>query len=460
MSIAPLAFFRMLFGAMMLFGTLRFAYMGWIHDLYIAPKLHFPFDGFAWLSPLPPIGMYGVYVVMGLAALGIMLGYRYRWNTVLFFLTFTYTELLDKANYLNHYYFVSLVAGLLIVMPANRAYSLDALRKPSLQHGFAPAWCLWLLRFQLSLVYIFAGIAKIHPEWLLEAMPLKIWLPANAQLPLIGPLLKEAWVAYAFSWSGMLYDLFIPFLLLYRPTRIWAYTAVVAFHLLTGLLFPIGMFPYLMIGATLIFFPASFHEKWLTRLINGIKRLRKWQIMPKFDQNHTTFAQPNRPLPSYYLPHWGSALLGVYIVWQLLMPWRFMLYPGNVLWTEQGYRFAWRVMLTEKAGAAFFYVTDPQTGSTAQITNRDYLTPNQEKMLSFQPDMLLHFAHYLADEYRKQGIEKPEVSAEVYVSFNGRRNQLLVDRSVILSEQPKGWAHKSWIKPLKENAAMLVKQAQ
>ena len=88
-SIAPLAVFRALFGFIMLVSIIRFAANGWIYELYIQPEFYFTFYGFDWVAPLGPFGMYALFLVMGLSALFIMLGYYYRMAAILFFLTFT-----------------------------------------------------------------------------------------------------------------------------------------------------------------------------------------------------------------------------------------------------------------------------------------------------------------------------------------------------------------------------------
>jgi hypothetical protein len=427
---AALAFFRMVFGAMMLIGIVRFASMGWIHDLYIAPSFHFTYWGFEWVKVLPPWAMYAIFGVMALSALGILLGAYYRLSAWAFFLSFTYVELIDKANYLNHYYFVSIVALLMAVLPAHANYSIDAWCWPSVRKATVPFWMLGAIRLQLALVYIYAGIAKLQPEWLLEAMPLKIWLPAHAHLPIVGPLLAMPEMAYAFSWGGAIYDCLIPFFLIDRRTRIWAYVAVVGFHAITGFLFPIGMFPLVMIASTLSFFPTKSIAKTLA------------SFMPWADMRHGNTTTNSAPLLR-------RALL-LHFVFQILLPWRFLAYQDSVLWTEQGYRFSWRVMLTEKAGVATFYVKDPSTGNVAEVANRQYLTRHQERMMAFQPDMILQFAHFLKETYQQQGFDAVEVRAKVLVSFNGRRAQPYIDENVDLAKEQDTFAAKHWILPFQE----------
>lgn len=436
-SAAPLAVFRVIFGGMMLASILRFMSKGWVTELYVQPQVYFPYYGFEWVRPLGEAGMYGLFTLMALSALGLMLGLWYRLSAMLFFLSFTYVELIDKTNYLNHYYFVSVVALLLVLVPAHRHFSLDALRKPHTWASHVPRWAVLIFQLQLGLVYFYAGVAKLNPDWLLEAMPLRYWLPAHTHLPLIGPLLDEVWVAYLFCWFGAIYDLTIPFLLSWRKSRPLAYFTVVVFHVLTAVLFQIGMFPYIMMASTLIFFSPRFHEK----LLHTLRRLAKVQPLPR-----PRFAEPKaQPVLLY--------LLMLHFAVQVLLPWRFALYPGKLFWTEQGYRFSWRVMLIEKAGTAFFYVRDPRTGNETEINNRDYLTVNQEKMMATQPDMLLQYAHMLQKAYAERGINGAQVRAEVYVTMNGRGSRLFIDPTVNLAAEQESFRHKPWILPLQTEPA-------
>ena len=242
-SNAPLIVFRILFGFMMAFSTIRFISMGWVESFYITPKLYFPFEGFYWLKPLAGNAMYIVFGIMILTSLNILLGFYYKISTTIFFLSFTYVELLDKSNYLNHYYFVSLMAFILIFLPANKRLSLDSYSNRVIATDKTNNYVLWIIKAQLAIVYIYAGIAKLNTDWILHALPLKIWLPAHSHLPVIGELLTFNWVAYLFSWIGAVYDLFIVFFLINNRTRIYAYILVIVFHILTRILFPIGMFP-------------------------------------------------------------------------------------------------------------------------------------------------------------------------------------------------------------------------
>jgi Vitamin K-dependent gamma-carboxylase len=404
-SIAPLVVFRILFGLLMLGSTVRFWYFGWIEDHFLQAKFTFKYYGFEWVQLLSPFGMYALHGIMAVAAVGIMLGFWYRLSAILFFLTFTYIELIDLTYYLNHYYFVSLVALLLIFVPAHRYFSVDAYLNPSIKNHLTPRWTIFIFQLQLGIVYVYAGLAKINYDWLINALPLKIWLPANDYLPLIGWFFKLKITPYLFSWVGMIYDTTIVFWLINPKTRAWAYVSVVVFHVLTGLLFQIGVFPVVMMGATWIFFSPEFHQKVIDFLR---KMLRIWSVATsripsglrggnwvisdvKFQISDSEILETQNPKLEISNSKLSFVLLSAFFIFQLLFPWRYIFYPNNHYWSEEGYRFGWRVMLMEKAGTATFFVKDAQTGREGLVDNSEFLCAHQEKQMSMQPDMLLQF---------------------------------------------------------------------
>jgi hypothetical protein len=441
-SIAPLTTLRIVFGAFMLFSTLRFLLLGWVEEQYIRPTIHFPYFGFSWVTVPPEPILYAMFGIMLLAAFGIMVGAWFRFNALLFFLLFTYIELLDVTYYLNHYYFVSIVALLLIFTPAHRNFSVDALR-------FGEKWCvnkipryyIDVLKIMIGIVYVYAGIAKIQPEWLVHGLPLAIWLPAHDNLPLLGIVLRWELTPLLMSWAGMIFDCTVPLFLLWKKTRVLAYCAVVVFHTVTGILFQIGVFPLVMIGMTLLFFSPEWHSALQTRLISLLQllvRKKSSNDSEKTSQYIITKFEKRVVLPFF----------GLFLVFQLLFPWRYCLYPGYHLWTEQGYRFGWRVMLFEKSGTAQFYVRDSKTGREGAVDNSEFLVPHQEKQMAMQPDMILHYAHFLQHYYQERGVHNPEVRAVVYVTLNGRAGQLFIDSTRNLAEIHDSWQHKEWILPL------------
>lgn len=433
-SILPLIIFRIGFGVLMLASTVRFVARGWVSAFYLEPQFHFAYLGFGWVRPLPEVWMYAVVGLTALFSLFVAIGLFYRFSITAFFLLFTYVELIDKTYYLNHYYFVSLLSFLLIFLPLHRAFSLDV--RLGLTEGASrvPAWTLYVIRLQLALVYLFAGVAKLEPDWLFHAMPLQTWLRTSTDLPFIGPLFDTTWVAFAMSWAGLLFDLSIPFLLLWWRTRPFAYLAVIAFHVLTALLFPIGMFPWIMLVATLIFFSERDYQK-----------VARWLNSERFSLPPTTSLKPTRPTNLFTV-----SALALFFTFQLAMPLRHLAYPGDPLWTEEGFRFSWRVMLVDKIGTAFFTVLDRDTNKSWEVFPSEYLTPRQEAQMAYQPDMLLQFAHFLEDEFAVQGYDDVAVFAESYVSMNGRGSRPFVDAQVDLTKEDYSLAHRDWLLPQDE----------
>jgi hypothetical protein len=431
---APLAIFRLFFGLMMFASIIRFWANGWIEKLYLAPKFHFSYLGF---SGIKPIGNYTylLFIICGVSALFVAIGYKYRLAIITFFLSFLYIELMDKTTYLNHYYFISILSFLLIFLPANAYFSLDAyVRKKHYKQ--VPKWTIDSIKLMLVIIYLTAGLVKLNSDWLFRAMPLKIWLPSKYDLPFIGEnLMQQNWFHFAMSWSGMLYDLIIPFLLLYKRTRFVAFLFVVFFHVFTRVLFPIGMFPYIMIVSALIFFDATLHHKIIFFLKKYVLKTKKTLLLVQ----DFSYSKGKRNLL--------LALFSVFFAIQILLPWRYLLYPGELFWTEEGYRFSWRVMLMEKAGSTNFKIMDLETGKYFRVNNTDFLTSFQEKQMSYQPDFILEYAHFLGDHFTKQGHKNVGVFAESYVALNGRLSTKFIDEKVDLYQQKISFNHKTWIVP-------------
>jgi hypothetical protein len=416
---AGLAALRIGFGLLMAFAVARFWAMGWIEELYLAPRFHFTYLGFEWVRPWPGIWLHVHFAVMGACALLVAVGFFTRISAAAFAVLFTYAELIDKAAYLNHYYLVSLLALLLAVTPSGAAFSLDALRRGPTP---VPRVAYLLLRGQVGVVYAYAGLAKIGSDWLLRAEPLGTWLRARADLPLVGPLLAEPWVAYAMSWAGAAFDLSVVPLLVFRKTRPIAVALAVAFHAAVGVLFPIGVFPFVMVLAITAFFDPSWPRRIAERLAPG-----------------TRLGAAARPLqgplrrPATLL----SAFAALHLAVQVLLPLRFLAYPGHGLWTEEGFRFAWRVMLIEKTGRVEFDVRSSDPPRRYRVFPREELTPLQLRMMSTQPDMIHEYAIHLRDRFERRGLSGIAVHADSWAALNGRPSQRLVDPAADLAKIPR-----------------------
>ncbi len=433
-DIAPLVYVRIIFGAVMFWEVRRYFQNGWIGSFYSAPTFHFTYYGFEWVKPWPGDGMQMHFFALGLLSACIVAGFCYRIAAALFFAGFTYVFLLDEVRYLNHFYLICLISFLLIFVPAERAVSVDAWLRPKLRSSVAPAWALWLLRAQIGIPYFFGGIAKLNADWL-QGEPMRLWLARRMDFPLIGPWFQEEWMVYFFVLGGLLLDLLIVPLLLWRRTRAMAFAGAVLFHLLNARLFSIGIFPWLMLAATIIFFPPEVPRRLLTAA--GLQPPAVSSSTPVW-----TVISTRQPVI--------AGLLFSYLLFQVLMPLRHFAYPGVVHWTEQGHRFSWHMKLRSKRGEARFHITDPATGQSWTVDPATHLTPRQVEKMATHPDMILQFSHHLAAVSRRAGHPPVQVRADVHVSLNGRPPRRLIDPSVNLAAVPRSLRPADWILPLTE----------
>src|SRR5438309_1543727 len=323
---------------------------------------------------------------------------------------------------------------LLIFVPAHRAFSVDAWLNPKLRAQTAPAWSLWLLRAQMGVVYFFAGLAKISPDWL-RGEPMRTWLTHSIHSLLIDRISHAQWTPYVASYAGLLLDLLAAPLLLWRRTRLVAFCLVVLFHILNAQFFPIGVFPWLAIAATTIFLSPS----WPRRIISIFRRsvapsptIKKAELPPRGKQNLVL------------------SFVATYIAIQILVPLAHFFYPGGIEWTYAEHHFAWQMLLRRQNTAAFFYVTDPNNDETYQVKPRNYLDPRQIARMGWRPDMVQQFARYLAAVTLRTGPQPLKVQVRMFVSINGRKPQLVFDPNVDLASEPHVWGRPRWLLQIHE----------
>ena len=259
---ASLLFFRVSFGLIMLIECWRFWEHGWIARYYVKPDFFFKYYGFGWVEPLPGSGMYWFFVLLAVLSFLIMVGAFYRLAAILFFFAFSYIFLLDQARYLNHFYLVILIAFLMMVVPANRAFAVDAMLRPRSRSDTVPAWSVWLFLLQFEIVYIYAGVVKINPDWL-RLEPLGMWLARRDDWLVIGPLFNQDWVVALASYGSIALHIIGAPLLLFRRTRGYVMVAYFAFHLSNHFMFQIGIFPWMTMAGTLLFLEPDWPRRAL-----------------------------------------------------------------------------------------------------------------------------------------------------------------------------------------------------
>lgn len=370
---ASLAVFRIVFGIAVAWSM--FAYLQPVGDTNLAEAVygragwHFTYPGFAWVKPLPGLWLDGHFLITGAAGLLLALGLFYRAAAAVVFLGYTWYFLLDQTYFNNHFYLISLLAFLLIWMPADRCWALRWPRRPT--DGRVPSWSVFLLRSQFLIVYLYASIAKFNADWLTgEPMiatgkvlleTAERWIPLPASIEAIH-------VSLALAWTGLVFDMLIGFLLLLPRTRLLAVAMLGMFHGINQLTLPIGVFPFLGFTGSLIFLDPSWpvqFGRWLQRprriapdpnwcrwgaiAVPGLGALLGWRL-PEDPANRDRSSKPTRLV---------TGLVAAWLVFQVAAPLRHFFIPGDASWTEEGQLFAWRMMLRQKtSGHITLHVED------------------------------------------------------------------------------------------------------
>jgi len=435
---ASIAVFRVLFGGILIWEVLRYFDHGWIERYYTGKRFYFTYPGFSWVHPWPSLeAMELHFVVLGVLAACVAAGLFYLVASVGLFFAFSYVFLLEQSQYLNHFYFVILVAATMMLAPANVLWSVDEKIRPAIASSTVPQWVLWALRAQFGITYFYGGVAKLNPDWL-RGYPLSDWIKGGTQVPIIGPYVGEPWMGLFLSYVGMLLDLLFVPLLLYRPTRWLGFLLAVAFNLMNDQLFFIGIFPWVMIAGTLLFFEPDWPRRFRRFFVKGVT---KRAVTQQKNDGSFIFTTRQKGL---------AAVLVAFFVYQFLFPLRHWLYPGVVHWTEEGHMYAWHMMLRTKSGRVRFMIKDPDSGREFAVAPGDYLDNRQERKMVSRPDMILQFAHWLRDRYREQGMTNVEVYADAWASLNGRDSQRLIDPDRDLAKVRWSILHSDWIMPLTE----------
>ncbi len=443
MSIYSLVFFRIMFGILAFAESLALLFHYHLKkNAYEFGGFQFKYFGFEWVQPMPKTLMTIFFIFLIISGILIAIGKWYRGAAVFFAFGITYTFLLEKSYYLNHGYLLCMLSFIIILLPLNKYFSFDVWKNPASRQLQVPYWNLLILKLMMAIVYFYGGLAKINWDWL-NAKPLDRWVSAKSDMFLLGPLWDQEWVPWFMSYGGLMLDLcIVPLLILSRPTRWLALGMAVFFHIVNTILFSIGIFPVLSITLTLLFFEPDFPLKiinWLSKRNQFVRKLqdnwnRKMETSPHFVE---TISPVNNVI---------LIGLGIYVMIQLLLPFRHHLIPGDVAWTEEGHRFSWRMMLRSKRGSGHFKVADLDKNIVAKIYPKKELTERQARKIFGQPDMIYQFAQKLKEDYKNKGIDNIAITAHIKAKVNGGKRGDFVDPEVDLSKvEWKVFGHNEWI---------------
>jgi len=423
---SSLIIFRIFFGILISLECFGAIATGWVNRNLIAPKFKFPFIDFDFLQPLPGNGMYFYFGIMGLMGICIALGFKYRASMITFTTMWTATYLMQKTAYNNHYYLLILISLIMCFFPAERSRSIDVKINPKIESNAMYAYIKWIVVLQLFIVYTYASIAKIYGDWL-DFSTIAVLMHSKRNYWLVGDILQEPWIHTVIGSVGILFDLLIVPALLWKPTRKAAFFLSLFFHLFNSIIFQIGIFPYLSIAFSVFFFEPETIRK--------------------------IFFKSKIPLTTskVIIPNYKNILLivaAVYFLTQLLLPVRHYTFEDDVLWTEEGHRMSWRMMLRSRQGKGRYKVVDKNTEEVFIINPKDYVSRSQERKIFAYPDFAWQFAQYLKKEFKEENRDVSVYLENSKISINRKPYEPFIDSKTDLAAET--WyrtKHHSWILP-------------
>lgn len=418
---SPLILFRIFLGFLLAAESFGAIITGWVKKIFIDSKFTFTHIGFEWLQHFHGSGMYFYFILMGILGILVMLGYKYKWSLGAFTILWAAVYLAQKESYNNHYYLLLLICIMMCFLPANTYASLDSKQNPALKSTVMPQWVSWVMIFQITLVYLFSVVAKCYPGWL-DGSFLKILFSNKADYPIIGKLTQENGFHLFMAYSGLLFDLLIVPLLLWKRTRTIAFILAIVFHIFNAITLHIGIFPFFALSFIVFFYPPETIQRVF------FKNKQPLDFIEKPNSNKFLFF--------FFIP---------FLIIQTILPLRHYFIEGDVLWTEEGHRLTWRMMLRARSGYVTFKVSDKNSNHIEYYDYSKILTLKQIEWFGDKPDGIWQMAQYIKNENLKKGKEVA-VFAEAYAAVNNSATKQLIDPNVDLaSAKWDHFKHNSWI---------------
>ena len=429
-SIQSLVVIRIAFGLILAWDWWRYVKYDRINRYYVEPDFNFPF--FEFVQTLPEPWIHILWGGVGLFGLLVALGAFYRVSIVALTGIFAYFFLLDRTQYLNHNYMVILFGVLMAFMPANRAFSVDAWLWPHLRSVVIPRWPVAAIKMQLEIILIYAGIVKITDDWL-RGEPLRTWLTGREDEVFFGALFQYDVSFVMASWGVILLHVVGAPLLLWHRTRLAVFLTYAFFHWSNAQLFNIGIFPWITLALSTIFFAPDWPQRLLRSALGRFETLPVLPVLPK---------------ARFRLAPVGLAALVVWFAVQIVAPQRQVFFNNLVGWSGDGHRFSWRMRIYDRKSEGLFVVVSADGSETWEIDPYEVMSSRQARNVLLRPDIVYDFAHTLESAWAKRGFPDVAVYADVRKSLNGRAMQQFTDPGQDLTAVDWEWAQpNAWILP-------------
>jgi len=218
-----------------------------------------------YLDAIPhlPGGVWRALVFTGaVAAVLLTIGLWTRLSATITFAVVATNLALSQTHFRHNRAFLAILLGGLVLLPAGRVLSVDAWRRrrqAEVVTDLAPLWPLWLLRAQVTLVYLASGISKlVDPDWrgglvlwdrvvryrhVLDPTPLPEWAI---------DVLTSRWLYFIVGPAAVLTEIAIGLGLWFRRTRLAAVWLAIVFHVAIEVSAHVEVFSYAAIAALAI----------------------------------------------------------------------------------------------------------------------------------------------------------------------------------------------------------------
>jgi hypothetical protein len=331
----------------------------------------------------------------------------------------------------------------MLFVPADYCWSLKSLFVPAYKRTEVPGWSLWLLRLQVGIPYFFGGIAKLsESDWMAGKVTTALLHQVNGA-ELIGP---DGWnivapLSWAMTWGGMLFDLLVVPLLIWRRTRPLLMCIALVFHLINAFLFRIELFPWLMLAGTLLYLEPDWPQRLWSFLTGGLIR-----DVPDAAPAAGNSASQKRI----------RFLLFGWFTLQCLLPLRYFFYDGNPCWTLDCNFFSWRMMLHSKISDCVFFATDSVTHVTEKIPLEQYLSPPQYLFMRHDPQLIRQFAGAVSAKLNAVSDHHIMVRVIAKSAMNGNEPQWMIYPDIDLGIEPPSYWKSRWVVPYEDRRDLSI----
>lgn len=246
----------------------------------------------------------------------------------------------------------------------------------------------------------------------------------------IGWLYDKEVSAYFLCYSGLVFDLLVGPMLLWRPTLMLAIALSVVFHLTNHFIFKIGIFPWVMLASVTLFLPPA----WPRWVIAKLYHRRPYVFAESEDGNMgatTNEHSTTKPIRVSTRRVFVMLIIAAFVMFWILFPMRHILYEGmkelyigkphpnfnwpsvhqgDVVWNEQGHTFSWRMKLRTKRCSGELFGYQPEgDGLAFEIPWRDYIYCRNYYRGMTRPWMIIQLAHMLGEAYASPNGTRAEI---------------------------------------------------